>query len=357
MAVTWLAGNRIRGTNAERGTGGIGTLAGGWVELGRTTLGSASSSITVSSLPDKRYYMVLCDITGQSASADPHIQLNEITTSTYAERVSDIGGTDATGISQTEARIGGHPAGTTGNFLMGYIANFNTKEKLMQFFEVGQNTAGAGNIPYRAEAVAKHAQTSNPVDAVKILTSTSPTWNTGTQLVILGWDPADTHTDNFWEELADTSWSSGGSFDTGAFTAKKYLWVQSYIKESTLSFTKLRLGSSGSLDSGSNYARRQSRNDNADDTATTVTEMQVEGTSRANRFSYHNFFIINNSANEKLVTGHSMTVATTGAGTAPEDRLEFAHKWTNTSAQCNIIGLIANAGNFTAGQIKVWGAD
>jgi hypothetical protein len=29
------------------------------------------------------------------------------------------------------------------------------------------------------------------------------TFNTGSQkLVVLGWDPADTHTSNFWEELA-----------------------------------------------------------------------------------------------------------------------------------------------------------
>jgi hypothetical protein len=35
------------------GGGGV----GGWVELGRTTLGSAGDSISVASLPDKRYYM------------------------------------------------------------------------------------------------------------------------------------------------------------------------------------------------------------------------------------------------------------------------------------------------------------
>ena len=61
--VEWLAGNRIRGTNAERtsttGFNSIPAVAGGWVELGRTTLGSAGDDITVSSLADKRYYMIL----------------------------------------------------------------------------------------------------------------------------------------------------------------------------------------------------------------------------------------------------------------------------------------------------------
>ena len=34
-------------------------VIGGWVELGRTTLGAAADTITVSSLADKRYYMIL----------------------------------------------------------------------------------------------------------------------------------------------------------------------------------------------------------------------------------------------------------------------------------------------------------
>ena len=42
--------------------GGAAGGVGGWVELGRTTLGGTGSSIDVSSLSDKRYYMVLTNI-------------------------------------------------------------------------------------------------------------------------------------------------------------------------------------------------------------------------------------------------------------------------------------------------------
>ena len=74
--VEWLAGNRIRGTSAERtNTTGIGDTAGGWVELGRTTLGSTTSTIDVASLDDKRYLMILNDIQ-PSGAVDGMMRLN-----------------------------------------------------------------------------------------------------------------------------------------------------------------------------------------------------------------------------------------------------------------------------------------
>ena len=43
-------------TNPYRHVSGA---VGGWVELGRTTLGSAADTISVASLADKRYLMIL----------------------------------------------------------------------------------------------------------------------------------------------------------------------------------------------------------------------------------------------------------------------------------------------------------
>jgi hypothetical protein len=47
------------GNSLQTAQGGAAGGIGGWVELGRTTLGSAGDDITVSSLADKRYYMFL----------------------------------------------------------------------------------------------------------------------------------------------------------------------------------------------------------------------------------------------------------------------------------------------------------
>ena len=46
MAIEWLAGNRLRGTTAERPSGDVLTspTVGGWKEVGRTTLASTGDS-------------------------------------------------------------------------------------------------------------------------------------------------------------------------------------------------------------------------------------------------------------------------------------------------------------------------
>ena len=57
MAIEWLAGNRLRGTTAERPNLGLPYVrVGGWNELGRT---SNSSLHDVTCLADTRYLMFL----------------------------------------------------------------------------------------------------------------------------------------------------------------------------------------------------------------------------------------------------------------------------------------------------------
>jgi len=69
-------------------------------------------------------------------------------------------------------------------------------------------------------------------------------------------------------------------------------------------------------------------------------------------------FIINNSANEKLIIGHISKEGTAGAGTAP-NRSELAWKWANTSAQITSINFVnTDTGDLgTTSSLKVWGSD
>ncbi len=333
-------GNSLQ--TAQGGSGGI----GGWVELGRTTLGSAGDTITVSSLADKRYYMILGDFQ-KSGNARPKLRLNNDSGSNYARRNSTNGAADGTNTSATEIDL--EISEAVPEFHNNYLSNLSSKEKLGIQNAVGQNVAGATSAPDREENVYKHAQTSNPISRVDYLNlGGTGDFNTGSEVVVLGWDPADTHTTNFWEELASVSGTgSSTNISSGTITAKKYLWIQFYDGD----------GKGGGItfnnDTGSNYARRGSLNGAADFTTINNTSVTpgVGGIG-----GYLNMFIINNSANEKLCICHSVDANTAGAGTAPQ-RKEEVNKWTNTSSQITEIDFDA-AGNYNTDAIlKVWGSD
>ena len=344
------------GLNTRQAASGAAGV-GGWVELGRTTLGSAGDAITVSSLADKRYYMVLGDLRA-SGTIDPHMRLNSDTGSNYSYRYSDNGGADGTG---TSSSIMLHGAGnsTTPQFAVSYLTNYSTKEKLLLNFAMVQNTAGAGNAPTRRESVSKHAQTSNPISVINSHNSGTGDYASGSEVVVLGWDPADTHTNNFWTELASVNASSSStSIDTSTFTAKKYLWIQAYIKSETSSMGSISANFNNNV---SDYANRYSDNGGADGTITSNTGLILTdgGTLGTNEGAFINFFIINNSANEKLVIGNAVKQNTAGAGNAPTRR-ETAQKWSNTSSQITSFKILRDSGSgtfTTTSQIKVWGSN
>ena len=364
MTIEWLAGNRLRGTTAERPALGLPSgSVGGWVELGRTTLGSTGNNIDVNSLPDKRYYMILHNsFAASSGYLLDRYRLNGDTGSNYSSRNSTNGAADSTQTSSTEGvGTGGGSVFESGEiFTVGYIANIATKEKLLQLFSVHNEATGAGTAPDRQGGVGKHAQTTNPVTSVNCVNTNSNDFISGSQVVVLGWDPADTHTSNFWEELADVSWSSGKNISTGTFTPKKYLWLQGWITKtgSTGGSVYLRAGN-GSVDTGSNYAHRYSINGGADGTQTSNSNgwFLDQGSSGSVDRWFINAFFINNASNEKLGIIHDVWSEADGASTAPE-RQEHVAKWANTSNQINIFDINGlTIDDFTGGQINVWGAD
>jgi len=65
-------GNSLQTAQGAAGGGAV----GGWVELGRTTLGSAGDSIDVTSLDDKRYYWVLSDLQQVTGNIGAYLRNN-----------------------------------------------------------------------------------------------------------------------------------------------------------------------------------------------------------------------------------------------------------------------------------------
>ena len=337
------------GLNTLHAAGGPGGAVGGWVELGRTTLGSSATDITVSSLPDKRYYMLLHYSTGFNTNANTHLRFNGDTGSNYSARGSFNGGSDSTDVSQNRILTGGNSTATP-NFDVTYIANYASKEKLVIAHNIRQRTAGSSNAPERNESVGKWANTSSAINSITNSTIAN-THNSGSELVVLGYDPLDSHTNNFWEELASVNGDGTGGFSSGTISAKKYLWIQAWIDPSTSLATRLVFNS----DTGTNYARRLSNNGGADSTGTSESNINLHQASSVPIFT--NIFIINNQSNENLVMTHSVVQNTAGSANAPT-RHEVVGKWANTSNQITDIELNVSTGNLSTSSImKVWGAD
>jgi len=340
------------GLNTMQGGGGI----GGWVELGRTTLGGTSDNISVSSLSDKRYYMVLGN-TFASGIKRQTVRLNSDTGSNYAYRFNQNGTGEGTGTSKTFGIAHGLN-NTVPDFTVSYCSNLSTKEKLGISHSIDQSTASASNAPVRGEYVWKWTNTTDPIDEVTIHNPESGDFASGSEVVVLGWDPSDTHTNNFWQELASANGDGTADFDTGTFTAKKYIWIQAFIKRSSdSSNTLFRVGNS-TIDTGSNYSWRKSSDGGADSTGTSQSSIVSRTGGGTDNTEFYNIFIVNNSSNEKLIISHHVNRNSSGAGSAPL-RSEIVGKWTNTSNQINIVGFNSGGANTLSATsiVKVWGAD
>lgn len=321
----------------------------GWKELGRDTEAAGVNALTVSGLADKRYYMVLRDMQDVGGYSTAWT-INNDTGNNYAYRSSGNGGAEATGNTQPSIR-GGGAGHTTPIFDVGYFSNYSTKEKLYMGHVVGQSTAGAGTAPSRDERTGKWANTANAINRFDSY-FVDDGWGQGKgEMVVLGWDPLDEGTTNFWVELASVN-ASGAStnLSSGTITAKKYLWVQAWLKNTTSHTTGMTFNNDTTT-----YSYRLSDNGGAD--STQVTQADISLYSAVTTPIFVNMFIQNISANNKLVIGHTISQSTAGAGTA-SNRREFVGKYDNTAAQITEIDLDSSAGNWDSSSIiKVWGSN
>jgi hypothetical protein len=344
---------------AAAGAGGI----GGWIELGRTTLGSAGDTIDVTSLPDKRYYMLLHNGLN-SGSIDYNIRLGNGSIdagANYSRRINQNYSTDSTTVN-TSSVDGQFTANSSPDFAVSYISNLSAKEKLVQGRAVYEN-GSVGASPRSNIYVGKWANTSNPLDSIESANFSGGSFDTGAELVVLGYDPSDTHTTGgFWEELASVDWSSGSSIDSGTFTAKKYLWVEIVYYTGTMSgaYSAIQVGNN-TIDTGSNYAENYSFNGASAGVsvgASNVFGAVGVGNEPTNNNSISTHFIINNTSTSKLGISNNVTTTARPSSSA-SDRQECVWKWGNTSDQINRIKISrqAGSGNYTGGTMKVWGSD
>ena len=344
---------RIVGTNAERISKTVDGV-GGWKELGRTTFGGGAKTYEVANLPDKRYYMLLVNNFQSAQTEGDSFRVNNITGTEFSGRESQNGlSYNGTFTGKTKTGFWGFHPHSQPSFAVGFVSNLNGKQKLGTSKTVGQlsNVSGAGNAPDRGEATQKWNNESSIISSFQQVNAWN-NYNSGSEMVVLGWDPDDTHTTNFWEELASVEGDgTSTTISSGTIPAKKYLWVQAFTNASSQN-----TGFQFNNDTDDHYAIRRSTNGATDVTDDTIGYIEGSDTSKA----FTNMFIINNSTNEKLTIGHSVHNPTAGSGTAPT-RNEVVGKWVpTTNQQITEIDYMqqTTSVNFPSGSIlKVWGHD
>tara|TARA_R110000824_G_scaffold401348_1_gene611844 strand:+ start:799 stop:1890 length:1092 start_codon:yes stop_codon:yes gene_type:complete len=361
----FLAGNRIRGTSAEKPVLGLPSgSVGGWKELKRVK----GSVPDITSLPNKKYYMVLGHHIQGSGNTGIGMQLNGDTTAGhYPRRYTDDGtGTDATPTTETNMFIDTNGSTVTGKewFTVMYISNETTKEKI-GLYNTSSNRGGttASTTPYRITGTWKWTDTSNSIDRINFSDFNGTACNANSEVVVLGWDTTDTHTDNFWEELVSvTQASDAATLDTQTFTPKKYMWMQIFGDSSNNLSPSITFNGETAGATNDKYTLRNQHNGSADDTSEVNIEWIAlnQGGSASHNEYFSNIFFLNDSSYEKLIHVNTVENDTSGTSGIPS-RTNVWGKWTDVLTQINRITLAfrdGGSGNVLAGTtIKVWGHD
>ena len=164
-----------------------------WSKAGSTTLGTAGDNVTVSSLPDEKFFSVLATTIAPAAgSTQQSLQFNGDTGSNYGRRYSTDGGSDSSSTS-TRISTGSGTAANSMAFTVGYVVNVAGEEALAISHGVDTYTAGAGNAPTRMEAVGKWA-TTTAINRIDIFNPTSEDFQIGSNSSILGSDGVESMT-------------------------------------------------------------------------------------------------------------------------------------------------------------------
>lgn len=348
--VEFLSGGRIQGSSTLTSS----PPQTSWKELGRTTLSSAGDTITVDNLTSKDNILILSNLI-PSGAVSGQLRFNNDSSSNYAYRISDNGGSDGSGGNDTQlySYIG---TTATQKFSVFSVINNATSEKLVMGDVIDANTSGAGNAPNRRESFGKWANTSDSITRVDVLNHASGNFASGSEVVVLGCDndEVDSGT-NFWQQLDDTTITSTTStVSSGTFTAKKYLYFE-LRKEKTGGYVNPKLYFNS--DTSGNYSVRYNDNAGSDSTATSQSNIYMRAGELDGR-SLTCGYIINISNTPKYVIAHSTNAGSEGAGTSVSLN-DVVGKWSNTSDQITKLNFTETAGgSFASGtRLTVWGAN
>ena len=155
-----------------------------WEELGRTTLGSAGDTISVASLPARKYLKILYSVI-PTGNVDTYIAFNNDGGTNYSQTTSATFAASATVTSGTQISI---DSGVPATYFKGVgdIINISTINKLLHAVTVQTSTAGAANAPTSLEIMGKWVNTTDSISRIDLINTSTGSFDTGSELVVLG---------------------------------------------------------------------------------------------------------------------------------------------------------------------------
>ena len=156
-------------------------------EIARTTLGSAGDTITVSSIPARKYLRIIFHAIDTGGTIGGGIRFNNDSGANYAERYSVNGGADATTVSTVSALFRGG-TGAFPQFVIGDVINIATEEKVVNYIGSNGNTDGAANLPNSVVGFAKWANKVDQINRVDIINNGTGDFAIGSEVIVLGHD-------------------------------------------------------------------------------------------------------------------------------------------------------------------------
>lgn len=164
-----------------------GTNAGiWWEELGRTTLGSAGDTISVTSLPARKYLRLLISVQGTGGTVGAQLRFNNDSGANYADRITGVNnGADTTSTSQTGAVMTGSTTYTHLVYTCD-IVNITAVEKVGTGIRTASTTSGAGTAPDGNRYSFKWVNTSAQITRVDVINGGTGDYAIGSEVVVLG---------------------------------------------------------------------------------------------------------------------------------------------------------------------------
>lgn len=157
-----------------------------WEELGRTTLGSGSDTISVASFTARKYLRILLHTFGSNTRGA--LRFNNDSGNNYAYRVSDSGGADSTGTSFNYFVVGDAGSNSTSAFSTVDLINVASIEKIGVGQTVAKTAAGAGTAPISRKTFATWGNTASQITRVDAINTSTGDFSAGSELVVLGHD-------------------------------------------------------------------------------------------------------------------------------------------------------------------------